>query len=147
MNTKTTHTTIADVKKDEKWILIDAAGQILGKVAVLAADRIRGRHKPAFHPSVNAGDHVVVINAEKIVLTGSKETTKEYMSYSGYPGGLKTTTPRKLREEHPERIIELAVKGMVPRNRLRKIALEKLHVYAGTEHPHTPQNPQPLTLE
>ena len=143
---KTTHTTIADVKKDEKWILIDAAGQILGKVAVAAANHVRGRHKVNYHPSVNCGDHVVVINAEKIVLTGSKETEKKYMSYSGYPGGLKETTPQKLRQEHPERIIELAVKGMVPHNRLRKIALDKLHVYAGSEHPHAPQNPQSLTL-
>lgn len=144
---KTTHPTITDVNKDEKWVLIDAAGQILGKLAVVAADHVRGKHKAFFHPSVNCGDHVVVINAEKIVLTGSKETEKKYMSYSGYPGGLKETTPQRLRQEHPERIIELAVKGMIPNNRLRKLALEKLHVYAGAEHPHAPQNPQSLTLE
>jgi large subunit ribosomal protein L13 len=89
---------------------------------------------------------VVIINAEKVVLTGSKETQKTYVHYTGFPGGLRTTTPERLRKEHPERIIELAVKGMVPNNRLRKHALSKLHVYAGTEHPHAEQHPKPLTL-
>ncbi|QQR55543.1 50S ribosomal protein L13 [Candidatus Peregrinibacteria bacterium] len=143
---KTTHTKLEDAKKSEKWYLINADGKIVGDLATTIATIIRGKNKPLFHPSIACGDQVVVINAEKVVLTGNKETQKTYVHYTGFPGGLRTTTPEKLRKENPEKILELAVKGMVPRNRLRKHVLAKLHVYAGTEHPHGPQNPQPLTL-
>lgn len=143
---KTTHTTLVEAKKDEKWFIVDAEGKILGDVATTVAPMLRGKHKALFHPSVCCGDHVVIINAEKVVLTGNKETEKTYVHYTGYPGGLRTTTPERLRKENPAKMLELAIKGMIPRNRLRKHALAKLHVYAGTEHPHAPQNPQPLTL-
>lgn len=143
---KTTHPKLADVQKDVKWYVLDAEGKILGDIATTVATYLRGKNKPTFHPSVNCGDHVVIINAEKVVLSGSKETQKTYVHYTGFPGGLRTTTPEKLRKEHPERIIELAVKGMIPDNRLRKHALAKLHVYAGGKHPHAEQHPQPLTL-
>ena len=146
MKQKTTHTKLADAKKAEKWFIVDAEGKVLGDLATTIANVIRGKNKPTFHPSVCCGDQVVVINAEKVVLKGNKETTKTYVRYTGFPGGLRTITPEKLRQEKPEKILEFAVKGMVPRNRLRKHVLAKLHVYAGTEHPHAPQNPQPLTL-
>lgn len=141
---KTTHPKLADLKKEEKWYLLDAEGRTVGDLATRIAVVLRGKHKPNFHPSVASGDQVVVINAEKVVLTGSKETAKTYVHYTGYPGGLRTTTPEKLRKTNPEKILELAVKGMVPRNRLRKHVLAKLHVYAGSEHPHAPQNPAPF---
>jgi large subunit ribosomal protein L13 len=144
---KTTHPKLADVQKDVKWYVLDAEGKIVGDIATTVAPVLRGKHKPSFHPSLNCGDHVVIINADKVVLTGSKETDKTYVHYTGFPGGLRTTTPAKLRKENKsEKIIELAVKGMVPNNRLRKFALAKLHVYAGAEHPHGEQNPKPLTL-
>lgn len=143
---KTTHPKLADIKKDEKWYLLDAGGKVLGQVAVRLAIVIRGKHKPMFHPSVNSGDHVVVINADKVVLTGNKEMKKEYIHHTGYPGGVKYKKPAQMRAKHPQRMIEIAVTGMIPRNRLRRHALAKLHVYAGSEHPHGPQNPQILTL-
>ena len=137
---------MSEVLADVHWYVLDAEGKVLGDIATRVASVLRGKHKPTFHPSMNCGDHVVIINAEKVVLTGNKETQKTYVHFTGYPGGLRTTTPGKLRKENPEKIIELAVKGMVPGNRLRKLALSKLHVYAGAEHPHTEQHPQPLTL-
>jgi len=144
---KTTHPKLADVLKDENWFVIDADGKILGDIATKAASMIRGKHKTTFHPSVNCGDHIVIVNADKVVLTGNKEKAKTYVHYTGFPGGLRTTTPEQLRKSgHSEKIIELAVKGMVPRNRLRKHAMDKLHVYAGAEHPHTEQHPKSLTL-
>lgn len=141
---KTTHPKLVDLKKEEKWYVLDAEGKIVGDLATRIATVLRGKHKANFHPSVANGDHVVVINAEKVVLTGNKETSKTYVHYTGFPGGLRETTPSKLRQSNPEKILELAVKGMVPRNRLRKHVLEKLHVYAGTEHPHNAQNPIPF---
>lgn len=143
---KTTHPKLHEVKANEKWYLFDADGKVVGDLATTIAPMLRGKHKPSFHPSLNCGDHIVVINAEKVVLTGQKETQKTYIRHTGYPGGVRETTAKEMREKHPTSILELAVKGMVPNNRLRKIALEKLHVYAGSEHPHGPQNPQPLTL-
>lgn len=143
---KTTHPKMPEVLADVHWYILDAEGKVLGDIATRVASVLRGKHKPTFHPSINCGDHVVIINAEKVVLTGNKETQKTYVHFTGYPGGLRTTTPGKLRKENPEKIIELAVKGMVPNNRLRKLALAKLHVYAGGEHPHIEQHPQPLTL-
>lgn len=143
---KTTHPKLGDVKVDENWFIIDAEGKVLGQVATRVADVIRGKHKPLWHPSLNCGDHVVVINAEKVVLTGNKEMDKDYIHHTGFPGALRYKSAEKMRAEHPERIIEKAVTGMVPRNRLRQFAIAKLHVYAGTEHPHTPQSPKPLAL-
>jgi large subunit ribosomal protein L13 len=144
---KTHHPKLTDFQGKRAWHLIDAEGQVLGNLAVEAAVILRGKNKPEWHPSLDCGDNIIVINAEKIVLTGQKEAQKEYFRHSGYPGALKRTTAGKMRKEHPERIIEKAVAGMIPRNRLKKIILGKLHVYAGAEHPHAGQNPKPLTLK
>lgn len=144
---KTHHPKLEDLKKDRKWFLIDASGIVLGKLATLAADTIRGKNKANWHPSVDCGDNVVIINAEKVVLTGNKESQKEYITHSGYPGALKRTSAAKMRKEHPERIIEKAISGMMPKNRLRKHFLSKLHVYAGGEHPHASQDPKTLTIK
>lgn len=143
---KTTHPHLKDLKLDEKWYVLDAEGKVLGQVATKLATVIRGRHKPSWHPSVNGGDHVIVVNADKVVLTGLKEDKKLYIHHTLYMGGIKTSTARKMREDHPERMIEKAVAGMLPKNRLRQHALAKLHVYAGAEHPHSAQTPQPLSL-
>lgn len=131
---------------DRKWYVIDAADQILGDVAVHAAGLLRGKNKPIFTPHVDTGDFVVVINADKVRLSGRKEEQKIYHRYSGYVGGHHQDTPRTLRERAPERLIEFAVKGMVPRNRLGRQILKKLKVYAGTEHPHEAQAPETYTL-
>jgi len=144
---KTTHPHLTDLKKAEKWFIVDAENKVLGKVAAQVAIMLRGKNKPIFHPSVICGDNVIIINAEKVVLTGNKETTKEYIHFTGYPGGLRVKTADKMRAEHPERILEAAIKGMIPRNRLRKMILERLYVYAGTDHPHGPQNPQSITID
>lgn len=134
------------MKATRKWHVIDAEGKVLGKVATLVADTLRGKNKPTWHPSIDCGDHVIIINAEKIVLTGNKEKNKMYYSHSGYPGALKTTTAGKLRESYPERILEKAIAGMIPRNRLKQHIVSKLYVYAGPEHPHAGQSPEPLSL-
>ena len=131
----------------EQWFILDAEGLVLGQIATKVADMVRGKHKPSWHPSLNCGDHVIVINADKVVLTGNKELKKEYISHTGYRGGLKVKAAGKMRAEKPTRMIELAVTGMIPRNRIRQYAVEKLHVYAGTEHPDNGQNPKPLTLK
>lgn len=143
---KTFHPKLADIKENRKWFIVDAQGQVLGKLATEIAVILRGKNKPTFHPSVDCGDNVVVINAEKIVLTGNKDASKAYYRHTGYPSGLRTVTAKKMRAEHPERIIETAVAGMIPRNRLKKHVVAKLYVYAGTEHPHSGQNPEPLTV-
>ena len=144
---KTTHPHLADTKKEEKWYLIDAEGKVLGQIATRLATVLRGKHKPNWHPSVNSGDHVVVINAEKVVLTGAKELKKEYIHHTGFPGAVRRKTPEKMRAAHPERMIEMAVSGMVPHNRLRKFVLAKLHVYAGATHPHGSQTLSPISLK
>lgn len=144
MKQKTTHPRIKEANQTEKWYVIDAEGKVLGKLASKLAMMLRGKHKPTWDPSVNCGDHVIVINAEKVVLTGAKEEKKQYIRHTGYPGAVKYQTPRKLRIEKPTRIIEMAVDGMIPRNRLRKHAMAKLHIYTGVEHPHSRQNPQAL---
>ncbi|MBU6301196.1 MAG: 50S ribosomal protein L13 [Verrucomicrobia bacterium] len=132
---------------DRKWWVIDAENQILGDVAVQAARLLRGKNKPIFTPHVDTGDFVVVINAEKVRLTGRKEEHKIYTRYTGFVGGQKVETPRKVRQKHPERLVERAVKGMIPHNRLGRDIYRKLHVYAGSAHPHEAQQPQsyPLT--
>lgn len=131
---------------DRKWWIIDAENQILGNVAVHAANILRGKNKPVFTPHVDTGDYVVVINADKVRLSGRKEENKVYTSYSGYVGGHKSVSPRNIREKHPERLIESAVRGMIPHNRLGRQIFKKLKVYAGAEHTHTAQDPQPHTV-
>jgi len=124
-----------------KWQVIDADGAVLGRLAVKIADALRGKDKPIFTPHLDAGDFVVVINAEKVKLSGKKETDKEYMTYSGWKGGEKYRTVAQVRAAHPERLIEHAVKGMIPKNRLGRQLLTKLKVYAGPTHPHAAQKP------
>jgi large subunit ribosomal protein L13 len=143
---KTLHPKLADVQQTRKWFVIDAKGQVLGKVATRAAVVLRGKNKADWHPSIDCGDHLVIINADKVVLTGQKEFNKEYIHHTGYPGALKRVTVEKMRATYPERILEKAIAGMIPRNRLKKLILNKLHVYAGTDHPHAPQTPEPLTV-
>ncbi len=128
------------------WRIVDAEGLVLGRVAEKIANVLRGRDKPSYTPHLDAGDFVIVINAEKVRVTGNKETAKEYQSYSGYRGGLKRIPLADVRAKHPERLIMKAVKGMLPKNRLAAKLLTKLKVYEGSEHPHGAQNPEPLTL-
>ena len=131
---------------DRKWWIIDAKDQILGDVAVTAANVLRGKNKPIFTPHVDTGDYVVVINAKDVVLSGKKETKKVYTRVSGYVGSKKVETVEKVRERHPELLVERAVKGMVPHNSLGRTVLKKLKVYADDKHPHEGQAPQPLAL-
>jgi large subunit ribosomal protein L13 len=135
-------------KKEEqkpRWFVIDANGQVLGKVAVKVANVLRGKVKPTFTPHVDAGDFVVVVNAEKVVLTGKKETNKQYMTYSQYPGNEKIRTAKQIRAQHPEKLIQHAVRGMMPKNRLGRQMITKMKVYVGPNHPHTAQKPEPLS--
>lgn len=129
-----------------KWHVIDADGAVLGRLAVRVADVLRGRNKPTYTPHMDTGDFVVVINAEKVRVTGAKETQKEYMTYSGWKGGEKYRSVAQVRAKHPEELIHRAVKGMVPRNRLGRRLLTKLKVYKGSQHPHGAQNPAALTV-
>ena len=133
-------------EQSRKWHIIDADGAVLGKVATKAADVLRGKNKPTFTPHLDTGDFVVVINAEKVVLTGKKETEKVMTSYSGFRGGLKKFSPADVRAKHPERLVEKAVKGMIPRNRLGRQIFKKLKVYAGPDHPHKAQAPAAFEL-
>ena len=128
-----------------QWWLIDAEGQTLGRLAVKAANLLRGKEKPIFTPHCDTGDFVVVVNAEKVRLTGKKETSKSYMSFSGFVGGHKSETAKARRARHPELLIEHAVRGMIPHNRLGRRIYTKLKVYAGPEHPHGAQNPVQVT--
>lgn len=129
-----------------RWYLVDAEGKVLGRLAARVAVILTGKQKPTFTPSVDTGDHVIVINAEKIALTGDKWTTKLYHHHTGYTGHLKTTTAGALRAKHPERLIEKAVVGMLPRTTLGRAMFKKLKVYRGPSHPHQAQQPQPLAL-
>ena len=131
------------VRRD--WYVVDATDKVLGRLATEVARRLRGKHKPEYTPHVDTGDHIIVINAGKIRVTGNKAEAKTYYRHSGYPGGLKEITFARQMEEHPERIIESAVKGMLPKNPLGRAMFTKLRVYAGTEHKHVAQ--QPKTLE
>ena len=128
-----------------KWHVVDANGAVLGRLAVQIADVLRGKNKPVFTPHLDAGDFVVVINAEKVALTGKKETGKLFMSYSGWKGGEKYTSVAQVRAKQPERLIMHAVKGMLPKNRLGRTLLTKLKVYKGDQHPHAAQQPASLT--
>jgi large subunit ribosomal protein L13 len=129
-----------------QWHVVDAADQVLGRVASAAALVLMGKHKPTYTTFLDTGDHVIVINAEKVVLTGKKETDKIYRSHSQYPGGLKERAARFVRAEKPERIIEEAVWGMLPKNKLGRQMLKKLNVYRGTKHPHEAQKPERLEV-
>jgi large subunit ribosomal protein L13 len=131
---------------DRLWYVVDAEGKTLGRLATQIADTLRGKGKPEYTPHVDTGDFVVVVNAEKIAVTGDKRTDKMYYRHSGYPGGLKSRTLNDMLERRPEEVIRLAVKGMLPRNRLGRKQLTKLKVYAGPDHPHTAQQPQPMAL-
>jgi large subunit ribosomal protein L13 len=130
-----------------EWYLVDAQGQTLGRLATQIADTLRGKRKPQYTPHIDTGDFVVVVNAEKIAVTGNKLDQKIYYRHSGYPGGLKSRTLREQLDRRPTEVIRTAVRGMLPKNRLARQQLTKLKVYAGPEHPHESQNPQPLTLE
>ncbi|GJM13625.1 MAG: 50S ribosomal protein L13 [Pseudohongiella sp.] len=131
---------------DQKWLLVDAEGQTLGRMATEIATRLRGKHKPEYTAHVDTGDFVVVINADKVRVTGNKAKGKIYHAHSGFPGGLKSMSFEKLQDKAPERAIQLAVKGMLPRSPLGRAMFKKLKVYAGTEHPHGAQQPQTLQL-
>ena len=132
---------------ERKWYLIDAKDQVLGRLATKAALLLRGKHKPQFTPHVDTGDFVVVINADKIRLSGTKANSKEYYRHSGYPGGLKCETFAEAMQKHPERVIEHAIKGMLPKGSLGRKQATKLKVYAGEEHPHAAQKPETISLE
>ena len=138
-----THLPKIDLEK-RKWHVIDADGAILGRLAVQIADTLRGKNKPIYTSHLDAGDFVVVINAEKVALTGKKETDKEFMTYSGWKGGEKYRTVAQVREKQPEKLITHAVRGMVPKNRLGRVLMTKLKVYKGDKHPHSAQQPAAL---
>ena len=129
------------------WFIVDAAGKTLGRLASEVAKRLRGKHKPEYTPHVDTGDYIVIINASQIKVTGAKTTDKIYYSHSGYPGGIKEISFEKLLAKNPERVIELAVKGMLPKNPLGRDMYRKMKVYAGSEHPHTAQQPKQLVIE
>ena len=127
-----------------KWYVVDAENQILGRIATQVAAILRGKHKPVFTPHLDMGDHVIVVNAEKIKVTGNKLDRKKYTRYTGYPGGLKTVTFNSLFKEYPERVMVKAIKGMLPKNRLGRKMIKKLRVYTGPDHPHQAQKPEVL---
>ena len=134
----------AEVKRD--WYVVDAEGKTLGRLATEIAHRLRGKHKAEYTPHVDTGDYIVVVNAEKVHVTGAKTTDKMYHHHTGYPGGLKSISFEKLIDKAPERVIQAAVKGMLPRNPLGRDMFRKLKVYAGAEHPHASQQPQELSI-
>jgi len=147
MNTNsysTRSTRTEDVQRE--WFVIDASGQVVGRLASRIAAILRGKHKPDFTPHVDGGDFVVVVNADKVRFTGRKEANKEYFRHTGYPGGVKTETPAKVRTRRPTFIVENAVKGMIPHTKLGRAMIKRLKVYAGDEHPHEAQSPKPLEL-
>ncbi len=131
---------------EREWWIVDATDKTLGRLSTLIAQILRGKHKPTFVPHLDSGDFIIVTNAEKIRVTGNKEEQKEYFRHSGFPGGARFTSLKQLRETHPERIIEHAVKGMLPHNRLGRAQLKKLKIYAGESHPHEAQQPKPLKI-
>ena len=133
-------------RENQKWYLIDAEGMILGRLATRIATAIRGKDSPMFTPHLDMGAFVIVINAEKIALSGKKIEQKKYYAYSGYPGGLKETPVARMLAKHPERVIEKAVKGMLPKNRLGRRLNKKLFVYAGADHPHKAQKPEKINI-
>jgi len=134
-----------DVKRE--WFVVDATGKVLGRLASQVAHILRGKHKPVFTPHVDTGDHVIIVNAEKIRLTGAKMEQKVYYHHTGYPDGLKAESMKRLMEEKPEKLLRRSIWGMLPKNRLGRAMLKKLRVYRGPQHPHAAQNPKPIDLE
>ena len=132
------------VRRD--WYVVDASGKTLGRLATQLATRLRGKHKPQYTPHVDTGDHIIVVNADKIAVTGNKLEDKTYYWHTGAIGGIKSRTLDKMMAQHPERVIEIAVKGMLPKNPLGRAMFKKLHVFTGDKHPHTAQQPKPLDL-
>ncbi len=133
--------------REREWLVVDATGQTLGRLATQIATALRGKHKPEYTPHCDVGDFVVVVNAEKIAVTGKKRDEKLYHRYSGYPGGLRSRTLNEMLDRRPEEPLRLAVKGMLPRNRIARAQLRKLKIYAGPEHPHAAQQPKPMEIE
>ncbi len=131
---------------DKKWVVIDASAQVLGRVSSQVAKVIRGKHKPDFTPHVDTGDNVIVINADKVRMTGKKMDDRVYLSYTGYPGGQKSITPRELKNKSSRLLVERAVRGMLPKTRLGRQLFKNLYVYEGTEHPHEAQKPEVIKL-
>ncbi len=131
---------------EKKWLVLDATDQVLGRVAVKVANILRGKHRPTYTPHVDTGDYVVVTNAEKVKLSGSKETDKIYYRHSGYPGGIKSTTAREVKAKKPEMLLQKAVQGMLPKNKLSRQMIKKLKIIVGPDHPHQAQNPETITL-
>lgn len=131
---------------DRRWYVVDATDQVLGRLAAKVASVIRGKNKPTFTPNMDTGDFVIIVNADKIKMTGKRELQKTYFRHSGYPGGAKTLTYGQMKEKYPERVIEYAVKGMLPKNRLGRKLIKKLKVYTGEEHPHSAQKPEQLSV-
>ncbi|MGA1978566.1 MAG: 50S ribosomal protein L13 [Bacteroidales bacterium] len=147
MNTLSYRTVSANkATVSKEWVIIDAEGAVLGRLAALVASMLRGKHKTNFTPHVDCGDNVVVINAEKVVLTGSKWSDKEYVRYTGYPGGQKFTSASEMLRKNPISLVENAVKGMLPKNRLGSALFRNMHVYAGPDHPHEAQKPKKIEL-
>ena len=132
---------------ERKWYVVDAEGKTLGRLAAEVAKVLRGKHKPTFTPHVDTGDHVIVINAEKVRFTGKKLLQKTYFRHSGYPGGSTFVTAGSMLAKHPERVVEMAVRGMLPKNKLGAQMYRKLNVYAGAEHPHAAQKPEVLEID
>lgn len=148
MNTLSYKTVSANKKTvEKKWHVIDANSEIVGRLASQAAILLRGKHKPDFTPHVDCGDNVIVINADKVRFTGKKLTDKQYISYSGYPGGQKKRTPREMLDKRPIFVVESAIRGMLPKNRLGRALFRNLFVYAGAEHPHEAQQPQNFEIK
>jgi large subunit ribosomal protein L13 len=133
--------------RQRDWVLVDANGKTLGRLATQVADMLRGKRKPEYTPHVDTGDFVVIVNAEKVHVTGDKRTAKMYRHHSGYPGGLRSRSLEEMLQRRPEEVIRIAVKGMLPRNRLARQQLRKLKVYAGPDHPHEAQQPKPAEME
>ena len=147
MERRTWSPKLADQNVGKRWFVVDAEGKTLGRLATVIASTLRGKTKPTFTPHADMGDFVIVVNAEKVVLTGKKETQKLYSRHSGYPGGLRQRSVREVRATFPERIIASAVRGMLPKNALGEKQFKKLRVYAGPAHPHATPQPEPLSLE
>jgi large subunit ribosomal protein L13 len=133
--------------RERNWYVVDADGKTLGRLATQIANALRGKRKPTYTPHIDVGDFVIVVNAEKIAVTGNKRADKRYYRHSGYPGGLKSRTLQEMLDRRPEEVIRKAVKGMLPRNRLGRKQLTKLKVYAGPDHPHAAQQPKPMEIE
>ena len=144
MDNKTYTPRAGDV--DRKWFVVDAEGKVLGRLASQIVNVLKGKHKPTYSPHMDMGDHVVVVNAEKVRLTGRKAEQKVYYRHTGYPGGIRSTSVKRLLAEHPERVLQKAVRGMLPHNILGRQMFRKLKVYAGPDHRHSAQQPQPLDI-